>query len=272
VKKRVAITLLTALVAGFLYLPLAVVAIFSVNASQHAAQWTGFSLHWYSALMHDEMALAAVKNSLLLAACSSAVSTILGAALGYGMFKLASKRLAEFLHVQICLPDVVQAVALLLFFTLVHNHLGILGLGMPAMIIGHVTFQVPFVAVVVRARCATLDPAWAEAARDLGATGAQTFWHVTLPILRPGIVAAAMLAFTLSLDDFVVSFFTGGAGSTTLPVLIYSSVKRGISPEVNALSTLLIAVAIAATIVVTWIQKSPTVSFAGTDFPPRNVE
>ena len=246
-------------IAIFLYAPLVVVAVFSFNASKHGVSWTGFSLEWYRSLAQNEVAMQAVKNSLVLAASSSIISTILGAALGYGIFKRSSRRMAAFLHVPICLPDIVQAVALLLFFSVIHQRFGLLGLGMPAMIIGHVTFQIPFVAVVVRARCATLDKSWNEAARDLGATPWQAFWHVTLPMLRPGIVAGAMLAFTLSLDDFVVSFFTGGAGSTTLPVLIYSSVKRGISPEINALSTLLIMAAVIATIGVTLVQKSPTI-------------
>lgn len=243
----------------FLYLPLLVIVLFSFNASRHSSEWTGFSWQWYRSLASNEAAISALKNSLILAAISSVISTALGTVLGYGIYKSNSRRLAEFLHVPICLPDIVQAVAMLLFFSFVHQRLGMLGLGMTAMIVGHVTFQIPFVAIVVRARCATLDRSWDEAARDLGATPAQAFWHVTLPMLRPGIVAGAMLAFTLSLDDFVVSFFTGGAGSTTLPVLIYASVKRGISPEINALSTLLIIASTVATILVTVVQKSPTI-------------
>jgi spermidine/putrescine transport system permease protein len=256
---RTPLLLSSLVIAVFLYAPLLVVALYSFNASKHGVSWTGFSLEWYRSLAHNEVAMQAVKNSLVLATSSSIVSTVLGAALGYGIFKRSSRSMAGFLHVPVCLPDIVQAVALLLFFSVLHQRFGLLGLGMPAMIIGHVTFQIPFVAVVVRARCATLDKSWNEAARDLGATPWQAFWHVTLPMLRPGILAGAMLAFTLSLDDFVVSFFTGGAGSTTLPVLIYSSVKRGISPEIHALSTLLILAAVIATIGVTLVQKSPTI-------------
>jgi spermidine/putrescine transport system permease protein len=243
----------------FLYLPLFVVALFSFNESKHSASFTGFSLNWYASLPQNEMAISAVKNSLILAVASSAISTGLGTLLGYGIYRLNSRRLAEALHLPICLPDIVQAASLLLFFSVLNQKLGILPLGMAAMIVGHVTFQIPFVALVVRARCAMLEKSWDEAARDLGATPAQAFWHVTLPNLRPGILAGAMLAFTLSLDDFIVSFFTGGSGSTTLPVLIYSSVKRGISPEINALSTLLIVAAVAATILVTVVQKTPTI-------------
>lgn len=247
------------IIFAFLYLPLLVVALFSFNESRHSASFTGFSLKWYATLPQNELAISAVKNSLVLAAVSSVLSTALGTLLGYGIYRLNSRRLADALHVPICLPDIVQAASLLLFFSVLNQKLGLFPLGMAAMIAGHVTFQIPFVALVVRARCAMLDKSWDEAARDLGATPAQAFWHVTLPMLRPGILAGAMLAFTLSLDDFIVSFFTGGSGSTTLPVLIYSSVKRGISPEINALSTLLILAAVAATILVTVVQKTPTI-------------
>jgi spermidine/putrescine transport system permease protein len=258
-KTRAPFLVSSLIIAVFLYAPLFVVALFSFNAARRGVSWTGFSFEWYRSLAQNEVAMRAVKNSLLLATCSTVISTILGTALGYAMFRRGGRRIAGFLHLPICLPDIVQAVTLLLFFSVIHQSTGILGLGMPAMIIGHVTFQIPFVAVVVRARCAMLDKSWNEAARDLGATAWQAFWHVTVPMLRPGIFAGAMLAFTLSLDDFVVSFFTGGAGSTTLPVLIYSSVKRGISPEINALSTLLIVAAVIATVGVTLVQKSPTI-------------
>ena len=242
----------------FLYLPLAVILVYSFNDSRHSAQWAGFTTKWYAALPNNAIAMAALKNSLILAAASCAISTTLGTLLGYSLARRPSTRALPFLHLQICLPDIVQAVALLLFFATVHRFLNILSLGLGTMILAHVTFQLPFVALVVRARASMLDPAWREAARDLGATQLQTFFHVTLPLLGPGVLAAAMLAFTLSLDDFVVSFFTGGAGSTTLPVLIYSSVKRGITPEIHALSTLLILAAAAATIGVTLLQKNPT--------------
>ena len=157
--------------------------------------------------------------------------------------------------VPVVLPDIVMAVALLLFFQLVRTLVGVCELGMTTMIIGHITFQIPFVAIVVRARLAGMDPAIAEAARDLGADPWQTFWSVTFPQALPGILAGALLAFTLSLDDFVVSFFTNGPGATTLPILIYSSVKRGITPDINALSTLMVAASIIGTAGVAWLQR-----------------
>jgi spermidine/putrescine transport system permease protein len=160
-----------------------------------------------------------------------------------------------------------MAVALLLFFALLREWsawllagFGYTGpawftLGMRTMILAHITFQIPFVAIVVRARLAGLDPAIEEAARDLGANAWQTFWRVTWPLMLPGVVAGGLLAFTLSLDDFVVSFFTTGPGATTLPILIYSSVRRGITPDINALSTLLVVASIIGTLGITLLQR-----------------
>jgi spermidine/putrescine transport system permease protein len=141
------------------------------------------------------------------------------------------------------------------FFALIHAWSGMFELGMLTMIIAHVTFQIPFVAIVVRSRLVGMDPAIEEAAHDLGATSWQTFWNVTFPLMLPGVLAGGMLAFTLSLDDFVVSFFTTGPGATTLPILIYSSVKRGITPDINALSTLIVLASVIGTIGVTLLQQ-----------------
>ncbi|HMO63777.1 MAG TPA: ABC transporter permease [Verrucomicrobiota bacterium] len=149
------------------------------------------------------------------------------------------------LRVPMFLPDIVLAAALLLFFGLTRRWLGVGDLGLGIMILGHVTFQLPFVALVVRARATGLDPLLEEAARDLGATPGAAFRRVTLPLLAPGILAGALLAFTLSLDDFVTSFFLSGPGTATLPVLIYANVRRGLSPEIHALATLLIIASLA---------------------------
>ena len=151
-----------------------------------------------------------------------------------------------------------MAVALLLFYSLVRRWFEFFELGLFTMVLAHVTFQIPFVTIVVRSRLADLDPTIEEAARDLGANAGQTFRHVTLPMMFPGVVAGALLAFTLSLDDFVVSFFTSGPGSTTLPILIYSSVKRGVTPDINALSTLLLLASIVGTVSVMLFQSAKT--------------
>src|SRR6185436_8097210 len=158
----------------------------------------------------------------------------------------------------VVVPDIVMAVSLLLFYKVVRDALGVFQPGLLTMTLAHITLEIPFVALVVRARLAGLDPALSEASRDLGATGCQTFRHITLPLIWPGILAGGMLAFTLSLDDFVVSFFTSGPGATTLPILIYSSVKRGITPEINALSTWIVLASIVGTVVVTLLQRTRT--------------
>jgi spermidine/putrescine transport system permease protein len=166
------------------------------------------------------------------------------------------KRLfAWLMYVPVVIPDIVMAVALMSFFVVAQSFLAFVHMGLMTMIIAHVTFQIPFVAIVVRSRLAGIDPTIEEAARDLGAGTWQTFWYITLPQMLPGVVAGAMLAFTLSLDDFVVSFFTTGPGAMTLPILIYSSVKRGITPDINALSTLIVLVSVIGTIGVTLLQR-----------------
>ncbi len=243
----------------FLYAPLVVVMIYSFNAARFGAGWTGFTTKWYGELLKNPLALAAAKNSILLAVFSTVIATTLGTLLGYGLtrYDFPGKRsFSQLLYVPVFIPDIVLAVALLLFYALVRQWLGIFELGLTTMVLAHVTFQIPFVAIVVRARLAGLDPALEEAARDLGANEWRAFRHVTLPLILPGVLAGGMLAFTLSLDDFVVSFFTSGPGATTLPILIYSSVKRGITPDINALSTLMILACVLGTVLVTLFQRT----------------
>jgi spermidine/putrescine transport system permease protein len=242
----------------FLYLPIAVVMIYSFNAASRGSAWAGFTTRWYTSLLGSPEKLAAAWNTLVLAAVSTAISTVLGTALGYGLarYGFAGKRLFSWLmYIPVVIPDVVMAVAMLSFYTLVRDWLGLLELGLTTMILSHITFQIPFVAIVVRARLAGMDPALEEAAHDLGANGWQKFYYVTLPLILPGVMAGAALAFTLSIDDFVVSFFTTGPGATTLPILIYASVKRGLTPDVNALSTLIVLVSVLGTVLVAVLQR-----------------
>lgn len=252
----------------FLYLPLAAVVVASFNASRTGTTWGGFTLGWYRRLLDNPEALLAARNSLVLALASTAIATVLGTLLGYGLARhgFRGRRLAEgLLRVPVFIPDIVLAVALLLFFGLTRRWLGVGDLGLGIMILGHVTFQLPFVALVVRARAAGLDPALEEAARDLGATPVAAFRRVTLPLLAPGILAGALLAFTLSLDDFVTSFFLSGPGSATLPMLIYAGLRRGLSPEIHALSTLVLAASLAAVLAARWLQCGRRRAEAGTD-------
>ncbi len=255
---RLRLPLAAALVYLFLYIPIAAVVVFSFNAAKYGGPWAGFTTEWYARLLDSPDKLAALRNTLVVATASTAVSTVLGTLLGFGLdrYDFPGRRLFSWLlYLPVVIPDVVMAIALLVFYSLVRDALGLFDLGLGTLVAAHVTFQIPFVAIVVRSRLAGLDPALDEAAHDLGADVWQKFRHVTLPLATPGILAGAALAFTLSIDDFVVSFFTGGPGSTTLPVLIYASVKRGITPDVNALSTLIILAAALGTVVVTRLQR-----------------
>lgn len=256
-RTRLALLTVSTVLYLFLYAPIAVVMLQSFNSARHGAAWGGFTTKWYAQVAHNEPALHATAITLLLAVMSTAVSTALGTllALGLNRGKFAGQRAAEWtLQTVIVVPDIVIAIALLMFYGVVRQWLGLFEPGLLTMTLAHITFQIPFVTLVVRARLNGLDPSFVEAAHDLGATSWQTFRHITFPLIWPGILASALLAFTLSLDDFVVSFFTTGPGATTLPILIYSSVKRGLTPDINALSTLLVLVSVMATTAVMLLQ------------------
>ena len=222
----------------FLYAPIVVLIVFSFNAARLPTAWEGFSLQWYVLLVRDHALAAALQNSVLIAAVSTVLATLLGVSAAVGLERLPWRRrvwLEGALLLPLVIPEVMMGVALLLLFVLVKMPLGLL-----TVTIGHAAFNVPVVLVIVRSRLRKLDPQLEEAARDLGATPWRAFRRVTLPLLRPAIVGAALLAFTVSLDDFVVTFFTAGPGATTLPLKVYSMIKTGISPEINALSTILV--------------------------------
>jgi spermidine/putrescine transport system permease protein len=241
-----------------MYAPIAVVIVFSFNAAKYGGPWRGFTTEWYAKLLKSPDKIDAAKNTLVLGVASTLIATALGTMLGYGLsrYSFPGKKLFSLLmYIPVMIPDIVMAVAMLSFFALIRSWVGLFELGMTTMIIAHVTFQIPFVAIVVRSRLVGMDPAIEEAAHDLGAGTWQTFWNVTFPLMLPGVLAGSMLAFTLSLDDFVVSFFTTGPGATTLPILIYSSVKRGITPDINALSTLIVLASVIGTIGITLLQR-----------------
>lgn len=244
---------------GLLWAPLLVIAVFSFNAARLGVEWKGFTLAWYGVLWRNEAALSALRNTLVLASVSTLIATVLGGLLGYGLgrFRFRGREAVQaMLQVPVLIPDVVFAVALVLLFAVARRWLSFLEPGLIPMILGHVSFQLPFVALVVRARTAGLDPALEEAARDLGASSWRAFWLVTVPLLGPGLMAGALLAFTLSLDDFAVSFFTSGPGSTTLPLLIYASARRGVTPDIHALSTLLIVATVLAVSLASRLKRS----------------
>lgn len=235
----------------FLYAPLAIVVLYSFNDSRLNAQWVGFTLAWYEKLLHNEPMLIAARNSLLIALAAAAASTVLGTLAGFALHRHRPRLLAPLVLATIAIPEILMGVSLLIFFVLLN-----VTLGMVSIILAHITFCIGFVALVVRARLAGMDESLTEAARDLGATPAQAFRWVTLPLIMPGVVAGALMAFTLSLDDFVITFFTAGAGSSTLPLQIYTMVKIALTPEVNAVSTLLMLLTLTLILVATRLSPS----------------
>ncbi|HZW25130.1 MAG TPA: ABC transporter permease [Gallionella sp.] len=222
-------------VYAFLYLPLAIVVVYSFNDSRLNAEWVGFTWHWYDVLLHDEEMLLAAGNSLFIALVSSLVATVLGTMAGIAIHRYDLKLLNFMVLTPVAMPEILLGVSLLLFFIQVLN----LTLGMLSIVLAHITFSIGFVAVIVRARLAGMDESLFEAARDLGATPWETFRYVTFPLILPAIIAGGLMAFTLSIDDFVITFFTAGVGVQTLPLRIYSMIKIAVTPEVNAVSTLL---------------------------------
>lgn len=225
---------------GFLYAPLIIVVTYSFNDSRLNAEWVGFTLYWYQKLIHNEKMLHAAWNSLLIGVTASAVSTVLGTMAGYAMYRFKMRLLPLLILAPIAIPEILMGVSLLIFFVLLNISLGLI-----SIILAHIAFCIGFVAIVVRSRLAGMDESLTEAARDLGATPWQAFRLVTLPLIMPGVVAGALMAFTLSIDDFVITFFTAGVGSTTLPLQIYTMVKIAVTPEVNAISTVLMGLTLA---------------------------
>lgn len=234
---------------GFLYVPLMAVAFFSVNSAKYGLVWEGFTLSWYVQLLHNDVILDAAVNTIELAVLSTLVSTVLGTILAIGLDRFPwSKRSATgldmVLHLPVVIPDIILAAALVVAFGLLRMVSSWFEPGMLNMVIGHITFQIAFVALVVRSRLNAVGIDLEEAARDLYASTPYLIRHVTLPLIMPGVVAGAMLAFTLSLDDFVISFFTAGTDSATLPIFIYAAVRRTVTPEIHALSTLVLLVTV----------------------------
>jgi spermidine/putrescine transport system permease protein len=241
-------------VYAFLYIPLAIVVIFSFNDSKLNAEWVGFTTAWYGKLLENESMLQAAGNSLLIALVSAAIATLLGTMAGIAIHRYRSKLLPVLVFTPVAMPEILLGVSLLVFFLNSAKPLlarvGIdFDLGVTTVIIAHITFSIGFVAIIVRARLAGMDESIFEAARDLGATPWQTFRLVTLPLVLPGIIAGALMAFTLSIDDFVITFFTSGVGTKTLPLEIYTMIKVAVTPEVNAVSTLLMALTLAMIVV-----------------------
>lgn len=230
--------LYAAVVYAFLHLPLLVLAVFSFNSSR-LTRWEGFSLRWYEAALSDRALLESAWNSLWIAVFATILSTVIGTLAAYGLWKRGSKWLTTSLYVSLVTPEIVTGVALLALFQVVFRTLH-LQLGMHTVVLAHVSFCLVFVLMVVLARLRTMDASLEEAALDLGTTEWQAFRDVTLPLLKPGIVSAALLAFTTSLDDYVITSLVAGVDSETLPMIIYGMARRGVNPAVNAISTVIV--------------------------------
>jgi len=251
----------------FLWAPILLLVLFSFNDSRGVDSWRGFTLRWYEnifggvmgteARFSTQLMIDSLGNTLIVSVIATLISTVIGTMVALSLVRgqYPVKRILDgVLFLPVVIPEITQGVSLAIFFRIVFDFFGNLGgeglrmtPGFGTIIAGHVVFNISYVAVVVRARMANMNPRLEEAAQDLGANHLQTFWRVTLPLIMPGVVAGALLAFTLSLDDFVVTFFNAGVGTTTLPIFVYGLLKTSVTPEVNAISTLML---IASTLLV----------------------
>lgn len=234
-----------ALVFAFLYIPIGVLIALSFNEGGLPTVWSGFSLKWYSSLTSNRQILSAALNTLIVALVSTAIATALGTllAIGVEIRRRKGRALEALIFAPMIIPDIVLAIALLSFFSMLN-----VKMGLHTIVVAHVVFNIAFVCAVVRARLKSFDWSVVEASTDLGATALTTFRRITLPMIAPAVIAGALLAFTLSVDEFIIAFFTAGAGraSTTLPMQIYAMIRFGVTPELNALATLVIAVSVTA--------------------------
>lgn len=231
---------------AFLYIPIVVVVLMSFNASDNPFLWGGFSLQWYPALLQDADILGGLRTTLIVAIGATLISIILGTLLALALERyFPSRFLDAAAAAPAVMPDIMLAIGLLAFYTLVNITLGVV-----SVMLAHAVFGIAFVAAVVRVRLAGMDSSLEEASRDLGASSLKTFWSITLPGVRPAIIAGALLAFTLSLDEFTVAFFTASPAEPTLPIVIYSSVRFGVTPQINALATILLLVSFIAILLV----------------------
>jgi len=239
----------TLIVLIFLYLPITLLVIYSFNASRLNIVWTGFTLDWYRQLWHNQPLIDSLNNSLIIAAYTTVLSVLLGTAAAWLLYRYRlpmGKTVLSLIYVPIVIPEVVMGVSLLILFATVNHAMTSGGLPAPlrlgflTVILSHVTFCFPFVMVTVQARLAGIDPSLEEAAMDLGATPWRAFWLVIVPYLLPAIISGALMAFTLSMDELIVTYFTTGPQSITLPIKIFGMAKVGLNPMLNAVSALFI--------------------------------
>ena len=226
------------LIIVILYLPIALVILYSFNESKISSVWSGFSLKWYETLFRDRAMFEALGNSIVLGLCASFGAAVVGTLGAYGFTKvqLRTKSAVEYLSMlPIMIPEIILGMVFMAFFSL----LG-LPFGMTTLILAHTTFCIAYVYMLVKARLVGMDPSLAEAARDLGANEARVFFDITLPLLTPAILSGMLLSFAMSLDDVIISIFVTGVNVNTLPIKVYTQIKTGVTPEINALCTLML--------------------------------
>jgi spermidine/putrescine transport system permease protein len=251
------------LMYAFLYAPIVVLVLFSFTTDSFGTRLTGFTFEWYGRLLADERLLGAALNTLQVALISTFASTVMGTLLALALERYrfrARGGVDALLYMPIVIPEIVMAISLLAFFASSFGLLELLTgaqlrMSLTTVIISHIAFSISFVVVVVRASLKGFDRRLEEAAQDLGANAWQTFWRITFPLILPGIVGGALLAFTISLDDFIISFFTAGPGTSLLPVEVYGQVKRAITPKINAISTVMLIISMALVAVSQLVQR-----------------
>lgn len=250
---RFALVTITLFTFAFLYVPIVVLIVFSFNSARTGATWQSFTLQWYARVFNNARILEAAANSLIVAVLSTFGAVVIGTLMAMAMerYRFRGKGAWDgLLYMPVIMPEIVMGISLLIFFAAVNLSRGLL-----TLVISHIAFCMPFVYLTMRARLADFDRSVEEAAQDLGANEWVTFRRITLPLLMPGIISSALLAFTLSLDDFVISFFVTGVGSQTLPVYIWGQIRRGITPEINAISALMLVLSIILVVVTQLIQR-----------------
>jgi spermidine/putrescine transport system permease protein len=236
-----------------MYLPIAVVIVFSFNESKLEVALTGFSLQWYEKLFHNRGMMEALVNSLILGVSSCFLSAVIGTlgAVGLSRIHWKTKGALEYISIlPLMIPEIILGMVLMAFFYMLN-----LPFGMLTLLIGHTVFCVPYILMEVKARLVGMDPALEEAARDLGASSFRAFWDITLPLVMPAVLSGSMLAFAMSMDDVVISIFINGPRISTLPLKVYTQIKTGVTPEINALCTIMLAVTLLALMIYSLIRR-----------------
>lgn len=239
------------LLLALMYVPIAVVVVYSFNASRHTTTWAGWTLDWYRKMAKNRSLLEALKNSIVLAVLSSGAAGIIGTlgAVGMARIQWKTKGIIEYISmIPIMIPEIILGMVFMAFFAM----LG-LPFGMVTLVLGHTTFCVPYVFMMVKSSLVGIDKSLVEAAKDLGASERKAFFDITLPLIAPAVVSGMLLAFAMSLDDVVISIFVTGARTNTLPIRIYTQLKSGVTPEINALCTLMLAATFVLVVLSRWL-------------------